>query len=62
MTIQTQHDNGNTALPEILAPAGSRQALEAAVFCGANAVYLGMKQFGARAFAENFDADGLAYL
>ena len=43
------------ARPEILAPAGSRQALEAAVFCGADAVYLGMKRFGARAFAENFD-------
>ena len=53
------HAPQNAPLPEILAPAGSRQSLEAAVFCGANAVYLGMKQFGARAFAENFGADEL---
>ncbi len=59
MTSQTAFQN-NRPTPEILAPAGSRQALEAAVFCGANAVYLGMKQFGARAFAENFGADELA--
>ena len=45
---------------EILAPAGSRQALEAAVFCGANAVYLGMQRFGARAYAENFGPQELA--
>ncbi|MBE6884422.1 MAG: U32 family peptidase [Ruminococcaceae bacterium] len=44
---------------EILAPAGSRQSLEAAVFCGANAVYLGMPRFGARAYAENFDPQEL---
>ena len=30
--------------PEILAPAGSMEALEAAVRCGADAVYLGQKK------------------
>lgn len=42
-------------LPEILAPAGSFDALVAAVENGANAVYLGGKLFSARAFADNFD-------
>lgn len=40
---------------ELLAPAGSYEALVAAVQSGANAVYVGGKQFGARAFANNFD-------
>lgn len=39
---------------EILAPAGSLQALYAAVAAGADAIYLGGKQFNARAFATNF--------
>ena len=40
--------------PEILAPAGSMDALRAAVQAGADAVYLGGSQFGARAYADNF--------
>ncbi len=47
-------------LPELLAPAGSAEALYAAVAAGADAVYLGGKAFGARAFAKNFDAEALA--
>lgn len=39
---------------ELLAPAGSRQALTAAVQSGADAVYIGGPQFGARYSAENF--------
>jgi putative protease len=39
---------------EILAPAGSLQALYAAVAAGADAIYLGGKQFNARAYATNF--------
>ncbi len=42
-------------LPELLAPAGDRGALLAAVAAGADAVYVGGKSFGARAFAKNFD-------
>ena len=41
--------------PELLAPAGSRESLEAAARCGANAVYLGGKGFNARQNADNFD-------
>jgi putative protease len=39
---------------EILAPAGGSEQLLAAVRCGANAVYLGAKNFNARRNAENF--------
>lgn len=47
-------------LPELLAPAGSMEALNAAVSCGADAVYLGGRRFSARQYAENFDDRGLA--
>lgn len=42
---------------ELLAPAGSYEALEAAFRAGADAVYLGGQKFGARAYAENLDRD-----
>ncbi len=45
--------------PEILAPAGSMEALKAAVHAGADAVYLGGSRFGARAYADNFDETAL---
>ena len=44
---------------ELLAPAGNREALVGAINAGANAVYLAGKKFGARAFADNFDLDGI---
>ena len=44
---------------ELLSPAGNREALTAAIACGADAVYLGYTAFGARSYAGNFDADGL---
>ncbi len=47
-------------MTELLAPAGSMEALKAAIVGGADAVYLGGKQFGARAFADNFDEQELA--
>ncbi len=46
-------------MTELLAPAGSIEAFRAAVESGANAVYLAGNQFGARAYAANFDEDGL---
>ena len=46
-------------IPELLCPAGSRESLAAALHFGANAVYGGMKRYGLRAFAGNFDAEGL---
>lgn len=39
---------------ELLSPAGSLSALQQAVRAGADAVYLGGRSFGARAFAANF--------
>lgn len=42
---------------ELLAPAGTWEALEAAVNAGADAIYLGGKAFGARAYASNFDRE-----
>ena len=44
---------------EILAPAGSIDALVAAVRCGADAVYLGQKSFSARKNSKNFDEASL---
>lgn len=44
---------------ELLAPAGSREALVAAVENGANAIYLAGNAFGARAYASNFDREAL---
>lgn len=42
---------------ELLAPAGSRTSLHAAVQSGADAVYLGGSEFGARHSAENFSVE-----
>ena len=42
---------------ELLAPVGSMDALRAAIQNGANAVYLGGKNFNARQYASNFDDD-----
>lgn len=46
-------------LPELLAPAGSPEALEAAISAGADAVYLGGSRFNARMNAHNFDTAAL---
>lgn len=44
---------------ELLAPAGNFEALVAAVQNGADAVYFGGKNYGARAFANNFDCENI---
>ena len=44
---------------EILAPAGSYDSLKAAIAAGADAVYVGGSQFGARAYANNFTEEEL---
>lgn len=46
-------------VPELLCPAGNRESLEAALHFGADAVYGGMKHYGLRAYAGNFDGDEL---
>ena len=45
---------------ELLAPAGSPEAVTAAVQCGANAVYLGYGDFNARRNAKNFSPEEFA--
>ena len=50
------------ALPELLAPAGSWEALRAAVANGADAVYFGVEAFNARLRAANFRRDELPEL
>lgn len=44
---------------ELLAPAGSYEAFEAAIGAGADAVYIGGAAFGARAYAQNFNQEEL---
>ena len=44
---------------ELLAPVGDFERLVAAIYYGADAVYLGGKSFGLRAFANNFDEEEL---
>ncbi len=45
--------------PELLAPAGSYEKLKTALYFGADAAYVGGKQFSLRTFADNFTADEL---
>lgn len=46
-------------MTELLAPAGNMEALKAAISNGCDAVYLGMRKFGARAYSDNFDLETL---
>lgn len=46
---------------ELLAPAGSLETLRAVLAAGADAVYVGGGQFGARAYAKNFTEEELLY-
>ncbi|MBF0408411.1 MAG: U32 family peptidase [Candidatus Riflebacteria bacterium] len=46
---------------ELLAPAGDQNSFKAALVAGADAIYLGGKRFGARAFAGNFDESALKW-
>ncbi len=48
-------DTKNIKKIELVSPAGGWEQLIAAINAGADAVYLGYKKFGARAFAENFE-------
>ena len=47
-------------LPELLSPAGSGEAFDAAIEGGADAIYFGGTAFNARMSAKNFDSDSLA--
>jgi len=52
--------NRQKSLPELLSPAGSSDALVAAVAAGADAVYFGGTRFGARRYAKNFGQDEIS--
>jgi putative protease len=52
-------DQPNTTRPELLAPAGDREAMRAAVANGADAVYFGLSRFNARHRATNFSLEEL---
>ncbi len=49
----------NPCLPEVLSPVGNQEMLISAVRAGADAVYLGAKDFNARRNADNFDLNAL---
>lgn len=44
---------------ELLAPAGDKECFKAALSAGADAIYVGGKKYGARAYAGNFETDDL---
>lgn len=59
---QSVNTEPHWVVPEILAPAGGRQQFFAALNSGADAVFLGLQSFNARARATNFSADDLKEL
>eukprot|EP00956_Cyclotella_meneghiniana_P012855 scaffold18306_cov62-Cyclotella_meneghiniana.AAC.2 len=61
-TQDTNNDNNDVnhypkAPPELMSPAGGWPQLKAAVANGADAIYLGLTSYSARARAANFDPD-----
>ena len=50
----------NLVKPELLAPAGNMEKGKMALLYGADAIYLGGKLFGLRAFANNFSLEEIA--
>ena len=48
--------------PELLSPVGSMDAMYAAIEAGCDAIYIGGKKFGARAFSLNFTLDEIEYV
>ncbi len=47
-------------MQEILAPVGNWEMLDAALAAGCDAIYLATKEFGARAYAQNFSIEEIA--
>ena len=58
-TGKLKNENGKIKRPELLAPAGDYDCFIAAMNAGADAVYLGLPDYGARAFAKNFSEEDL---
>lgn len=59
--IKKTNTKTNKKLPELLAPAGSLEALKVAIAGGADAVYFGGGDFNARINAKNFTNEELKY-
>ena len=57
--VKSTESKTNKKLPELLAPAGSFEALKAAIAGGADAVYFGGGDFNARINAKNFTNEEL---
>lgn len=57
--MDTELKNELKKRPELLAPAGDMERLEAALMYGADAVYLGGERFNMRAAPENFSDENL---
>ena len=55
------NDHPRRPRPDIVAPAGTPAKLRTALHFGADAVYLGLRQFSMRSFAGNFDYDALEW-
>ena len=58
----TVRDGQSAAGVELLAPAGDFETALAAFQAGADAVYLGLQDYSARAFAKNFTFEELEYI
>ena len=59
LCIKVSCDRNGKNEKELLSPAGDPEAGYAALYYGADAVYLGLKHFSARATATNFDEESL---
>ncbi len=57
--IKAPRGSGTVKVPELLSPAGDPECGRAAILCGADAVYAGLKEGSARAAAGNFTPDEL---
>ncbi|OEF98909.1 protease [Vulcanibacillus modesticaldus] len=59
MNNTAEHQTQKLKKPELLAPAGNLEKLEFAIRYGADAVYIGGRQFGLRAKAGNFSFEDM---
>jgi len=60
MTKKESNKAGIPVIPELLAPAGNFEKMVTAIHYGADAVYMGGKQFSLRAKAGNFSDEKMA--
>ncbi len=58
-SLPRQRATDMTKRPELLSPAGSRAAFDAAIEAGADAIYLGLSTFNARINADNFTPEDI---